>query len=92
MMIQTQVEFPLHVFLCFSFSPLLVLPVQQALLLSAGYFGNPEEFSRPVLLARAYRHFRAFCRANRIQCSQPEFKESHVPCTYSELGMGHSFF
>lgn len=46
------------------------------LLLSAGYWGDPQHVSRQLLLSKAYQDFKAWCRANRLHCSQPEFRES----------------
>ena len=59
-------------------------------LLRSGFFGDFDQHSRSLLLARAYDHFRSFCRTNRIACSQPPFKEhmvswqNHMWCWFSE--------
>lgn len=44
-------------------------------LLNSGLFGDPTVDSKRVLLHRAYIHFKNFCTAKRIYCSQPAFQE-----------------
>lgn len=47
------------------------------LLLRHGYFGGEHE-KVALKLARAHKAFKEWCRQNKIDCSQPEFRESTV--------------
>ena len=49
-------------------------------LLEASYWGNDP--SRQKLLDTAYRHFRAYIKANKIPCSQSPFTEKMVSCLH----------
>lgn len=49
------------------------------LLLQSGFFGDPVQDCNRVLLHRAYVHFKLWCSAKRIFCSQPNFQEKLVP-------------
>ena len=54
----------------------IVLCFCRHLLLSAGVWGDPTLTSKGLLLTRAHREFKGFCRLHRLYCSQPEFRES----------------
>ena len=47
-------------------------------LLNIGYFQTPEHESLRNQMIAAWVHFKAFCKAQRIQCSQPRFRVRQV--------------
>lgn len=49
------------------------------LLLRAGAFGDEENISVSVKLARAYVRFKRFISSKKIECSQPQFTEKQAP-------------
>ena len=60
--------------------PFIVLLQLRNLLLRCGFFGNEPNIHVSVKLSLAYRHFKGFCSARKVECSQPEFSEKMVTC------------
>ena len=47
-------------------------------LLQHNFFGHAENTSQQEKLNLAFEHFRAFCRSEKINCSQPRFRNYMV--------------